>query len=225
MLTLLSLANSSLVRPNGRVAAPTRQCRKEARSRQLIATQLDAVARGLPGGRPHNPGHIDERNTHHDEGAGMSRKLRWILPMLALLLMGGLAARTMKARQLHNEAALAAAKAPPALDLSAADLSLATPLEMARTVAVSGGLKAVNTAVVKAKVAAEVKSLGVREGDTVRAGQVIGQLDTTELDWRLRQAEQTARPGEHPRPRGAGLHLVHRTGDLCIERRGGTRQP
>ena len=122
----------------------------------------------------------------------MSRKLRWILPMLALLLMGGLAARTMKARQLHNEAALAAAKAPPALDLSAADLALATPLEMARTVAVSGGLKAVNTAVVKAKVAAEVKSLGVREGDTVRAGQVIGQLDTTELDWRLRQAEQTA---------------------------------
>ena len=122
----------------------------------------------------------------------MSRTLRWLLPILALLLVGGLAARTMKARQLQNNAALAAAKAPQSLDLSTSDVTIARPLELARTVAVSGGLKAVNTAVVKAKVAAEVKSLTVREGDTVHAGQVIGQLDTADLDWRLRQAEQNA---------------------------------
>jgi RND family efflux transporter MFP subunit len=122
----------------------------------------------------------------------MSRLLRWLLPVLALLLVGGLAARSIKARQLHNEAALAAAKVPPSLDLSPADVMLARSLDMARTVSVSGGLKAVNTAVVKAKVAAEVKSLAVREGDTVHAGQIIGQLDTAELDWRLRQAQQNA---------------------------------
>ena len=118
--------------------------------------------------------------------------LRWLLPLLAVLLLAGLAARTLLARRAEQASMLAGSHAPLALDLAPADVVSARVLPLARTLEVSGGLKALNSAMVKAKVAAEVRTLSVREGDSVKAGQVLGQLDTTELDWRLRQAEQTA---------------------------------
>lgn len=88
--------------------------------------------------------------------------------------------------------------APPAaklspLDLSASDIVDVKTIDLARTVTVTGSLKAANSAFVKAKVAGEIRALKVREGDAVKAGQVLGQIDTTEFDWRLRQAEEQAR--------------------------------
>ena len=78
------------------------------------------------------------------------------------------------------------------LDLAPADVVVARIRELPRTLDVSGGIKAVNSAVVKARLAAEVRELTVREGDAVKAGQVLGRLDTAEVDWKLRQAEQLA---------------------------------
>jgi RND family efflux transporter MFP subunit len=50
---------------------------------------------------------------------------------------------------------------------------------------VSGTLQPVNQATVKAKIAAEVKQVPVREGQAVRAGQVVARLDTADLDTKL----------------------------------------
>ena len=117
--------------------------------------------------------------------------LKWLIPVVAVAVLGGFVARALQARK-AEQAPLTAPKTAMVLDLSASDVVDARRVELTRTLEVSGGLKAVNTAVIKAKVAAEVKALTVREGDSVKRGQVLGQLDTTELDWRLRQAEQTA---------------------------------
>ena len=122
----------------------------------------------------------------------MKRSLRWLLPLLLLALLALFVGRALQARK--AEQALAASVVRPAseLDLAPADVVVARVRELPRTLDISGGIKAVNSAVVKARVAAEVRELTVREGDAVKAGQVLGRLDTAELDWKLRQAEQLA---------------------------------
>ena len=122
----------------------------------------------------------------------MKRWMKWAIPVVAVLVLGGFVGRAIKMKKQDEAVVSAGAPAAPVLELAASDVIVLRPLELTRTLAVSGGLKAVNSAVVKAKVAAEIKSLTVREGDSVKAGQVIGQLDTAEYDLRLRQAEQTA---------------------------------
>ena len=123
----------------------------------------------------------------------MKRWQRWTIGVVAVAVLGGFVARALIARKADQAAQTAAAtRAPGGLDLAPGDVIVARNIDLPRTLEVSGGLKAVNSAVVRARVAAEVKSLTVREGDRVRAGQVLGQLDTTELELKLKQAEQTA---------------------------------
>ena len=93
-------------------------------------------------------------------------------------------------------AASAASSVAQALDLTAGDFTLATMAELSTSLAVTGNVKAIQSAVVKARVAGEVKRLDVREGDRVSAGQLLGQIDATEYQWRLRQAEDQAQAAQ-----------------------------
>ncbi len=126
----------------------------------------------------------------------MTTRRRWALILLAVLVMAGGVARLILARQAASSAAATRAAPAPgtaALELAAGDVASASVTELVATLALSGSLKAVDSALVKAKVASEVREVLVREGDAVRAGQLIARLDDTEVLWRLRQAEdQTA---------------------------------
>lgn len=122
----------------------------------------------------------------------MKRWIKWTAAVAIVAVVGVGAAGLLKKRRLALAAATAPASAPVALELGGADVTILRLQPLTRTLVVSGGLKAVTSAVVKTKIASEIKSLTVREGDTVKAGQVLGQLDTTEFDLRVSQAEQTA---------------------------------
>lgn len=95
----------------------------------------------------------------------------------------------------------------PAIELAASDVATARMAELGAALQISGSLKAVNSAVVKAKVSAELKSLQVREGEKVQAGQLLGVLDATEVEWRLKQAEEQSSAAQ------AQLDIAQRTLD------------
>lgn len=121
--------------------------------------------------------------------------LKWTLLALvgALLAAGGL--RTLaarKAQQTALQAQQAAQKTQVSIALQPKDLMEVKAFELPLTVALSGPVMAVNTALVKARIAGELQGLSVREGDTVKAGQVLGRIDPTEADARLHQARAQA---------------------------------
>ena len=78
------------------------------------------------------------------------------------------------------------------LELADSDLFTARTETLALGLPVSGTVKATQTALVKARVAGELMDLVVREGDAVKAGQVIARIDPTEYLARWRQAQQQA---------------------------------
>ncbi len=121
----------------------------------------------------------------------MSKALRWGLLALVLVLAGAAGLRVMSARKEQAPTA-AAPKAQALAELAAGDIAKAETLELAQGLPVSGSLRAVNSAVVKARVAGELQGLTVREGDTVRAGQEIARIDATEYQARLKQAREQA---------------------------------
>ena len=121
----------------------------------------------------------------------MKKSTLWILSTVAVaaLLAGG--ARWASQRQ-ASQAPTAPALPAPSIELAASDVFTARTQSLSLGIAVSGALKATQSAIVKARVAGELQELSVREGDRVQAGQVIARIDPSEYQARVRQAQQQA---------------------------------
>jgi RND family efflux transporter MFP subunit len=123
----------------------------------------------------------------------MKPSSKWIIGALALLLMGGGAMRMLAKRQAAgNSTTVAAIKAEPVIELAAGDVFTVQSMELSQGVPISGSLKAVNSALVKARVSGELQGLTLREGDAVKAGQIIARVESSEYAARVRQSQETA---------------------------------
>ena len=122
------------------------------------------------------------------------RHYKWLALALVLLLIGFSVVRALSARKAQQEgvAQAGAPKAQAMAELAATDVIKAETRELAQGLPISGSLKAINSAVVKARAAGELQGLTVREGDVVKAGQVVARIDATEYSARVKQAQQQA---------------------------------
>ena len=124
---------------------------------------------------------------------------KWLLVLLVLgvALAAGLRVWSdRKAKQSALAAASANASKGALVELAASDVVKAQQIEITQGLLVSGTLRAVNAAVVKARVAGELQGLTVREGDFVKAGQLIARVDASDLVSRLRQAQEQAQSSQ-----------------------------
>lgn len=125
-------------------------------------------------------------------------KIVWTL--LLVVMLAGAAYWQMRKTAAPSTAAsapMASANTAPVLseqvvELQSSDLLTLRQQTMVFTLPVSGNLKALNTVTVKARTAGELLSLAGREGDTVKASQVLAKIDPAEYQRKLRQAEQQA---------------------------------
>jgi len=117
---------------------------------------------------------------------------RWIVIAVILLALVGGIWRAMNNQSAKKAAANAPAVAPTQVELASTDVVKAELRDVTQGLAISGTVKAVNYAVIKARVAGELKEVLAREGDTVKAGDVLARIDPTEYQRRWQQATEQA---------------------------------
>lgn len=125
---------------------------------------------------------------------------RWIAAILLMLAAGAAAVATlgtasMDAKATKSAKATGAPDAAAPLEFAEGDIYRIKTQALARTIQVSGTLMPLTQAVVKSTVSGEVHRVLVREGETVKQGAVVAEIDTTDASSRLdaAQADQAER--------------------------------
>ena len=116
---------------------------------------------------------------------------RIVIALIVIALAGGIW-RALSAKRAQQAAATEAAQIQGQIEFSQNDVFTAEIREITQGLAVSGTVKALNYAVIKARVAGELKEITVREGDSVNAGQVLARIDPVEYQRRFEQAQEQA---------------------------------
>jgi membrane fusion protein (multidrug efflux system) len=117
----------------------------------------------------------------------LKRRSFWIV-LVIVLIVAAVGFNASRKRSQSVQATAPAATAPAPLEFLASDVTTVEARDLRQMLRLSGSLRAVNQAAVKAKVAGEVREVLVREGEAVKAGQVLIKMDASEYQARLEQA-------------------------------------
>ena len=115
-----------------------------------------------------------------------------LLIVLAILVVVGLGMLVKKRQAAAPSQVASRTTETQQIEIARSDAIALEPQRLQQGLPVSGTLRAVQSAVIKARVAGELMDLHLREGDAVQAGQVLARIDPTEYQRRLRQAEEQA---------------------------------
>ena len=103
------------------------------------------------------------------------------IAMLVVGAVGGTAA--MRVIKKNDESAKG--QQTVTLEFTPADLARVEATPIARWLPVSGTVQPLRQATVKAKVSGDVRQVTVREGETVKEGQLLARIDTADLESKL----------------------------------------
>jgi len=116
--------------------------------------------------------------------------------VLVLAGSGGLLAYRADSAATTHVAEQAKQTEPPAtLEFALTDVAVVSVKALERTVSISGSLAPLTQSLVKSTVAGQVRQVMVREGQSVKVGDIVAEIDTTDLRARLdaAKAEQEER--------------------------------
>ena len=114
--------------------------------------------------------------------AGRFRRRHTLGIVAAVIIVGALAGSVaLRASKKAQDAP----GTPPTLEFAPTDVAFVEPRSLTRWLPLSGTLQPVDQTTVKAKVSGEIRQVSVREGEAVKAGQVIVRFDTADLEAKL----------------------------------------
>jgi membrane fusion protein, multidrug efflux system len=116
----------------------------------------------------------------------MKRSILWRQSPLLLAVLA-VALSACGGKEVEKKAAVS--EKPAVLELASVDVALAQKGSLSGALQVSGALQPVALTTVQSRVAAEINSVAVREGERVQKGQILARLGTQDLDARVKQAE------------------------------------
>ncbi len=112
---------------------------------------------------------------------------RRLIGAAVVLVVVGAIGGTIATRLLKKFGDASGGKAAEAvvLEFSPADLARVDAQPLSRWLPVSGTVQPLRQAMVKAKVSGDVRQVTVREGESVKAGQLLARIDTADLEAKL----------------------------------------